>query len=844
MRCGVQGTVDYWEASVALPDRLTKSEDLHSIARVLYGADTAKIECFLSETAAKPSSASFSIPTGMLLLATPLSWPQDQAYKTFMGSQRFWTRHLQPLSVVQPKSVEVTVVGGGHSGHCIQNGNVGIDMSHFGDAEFRDGTVVLAGGCTQGDIVRCLPEGWVVAMGARPSVGMGLMLQGGIGHLTRVFGLASDNILSVSLVTSGGEDVTIDDDRLWAFRGAGTNFGVVYRMVVQAHRHSGQTWAQDEAYDTFGAELLQEYGAVCGGLCNSRSLDGFLMWASETQPQLVTSAFSLEEDCALQFPSLASRSASLIEGSGRYNMTEMFERELYMTPTFDTARVGVSVKARSYKRCLLLGTMTRSLALELEQVMDSVPSPKLSYIHLVHCGGVVKQDYRVTAFAKRDWEFAAVITGMWPDGKDCSSVVTWVDESVRTLLRFSVGVYPADLGPDDIALSRFCYGPAEVKLAQTKREFDPTLTISGFPFETKEFGACVVVTGRACAGKDYVADFACNLLAGLRVPSKVLSISEAFKREYCNATAADFDRLRRDRSYKESHRSSMQAFYAKMKSEDPSYPRRCLWRTLAEGNKGGVLFLTGVRENLADVRKACVATLVVEVTASDSAVACRGGRRVEGEGPYECDLSFDNTKEADEKLEQWCWSHLLPAVVRSVVGDLPDYPVPGIIFRDIQSVFKHRFGLKLMTEVFVRHLEDAGIEVDAVVSADAMGFTVGAALAARLCTPFIALRKAGKVPPPLHRTEYGGSFIAEKGDHYISGQLEVSHGLIPPKARVAFADDFLATGRTAEAVLQLMKQAGAEVASMLFAIELPDHGARKCLPSDVDIFSIAQFEGL
>ncbi|CAE7387877.1 unnamed protein product, partial [Symbiodinium sp. KB8] len=51
----------------------------------------------------------------------------------------------------------------------------------------------------------------------------------------------------------------------------------------------------------------------------------------------------------------------------------------------------------------------------------------------------------------------------------------------------------------------------------------------------------------------------------------------------------------------------MQAFYAKMKADDPSYPRRCLWRTLAEGNKGGVLFLTGVRENLADVRKACLA---------------------------------------------------------------------------------------------------------------------------------------------------------------------------------------------------------------------------------------------
>ncbi|OLP33674.1 hypothetical protein AK812_SmicGene48867, partial [Symbiodinium microadriaticum] len=63
MRCGVQGTVDYWEASVTLPDRLTKSEDLQSIARVLYGADTAKIDHFLSETAGKPASASFPIPT-------------------------------------------------------------------------------------------------------------------------------------------------------------------------------------------------------------------------------------------------------------------------------------------------------------------------------------------------------------------------------------------------------------------------------------------------------------------------------------------------------------------------------------------------------------------------------------------------------------------------------------------------------------------------------------------------------------------------------------------------------------------------------------------------------------
>ncbi|OLP80242.1 hypothetical protein AK812_SmicGene39368 [Symbiodinium microadriaticum] len=212
--------------------------------------------------------------------------------------------------------------------------------------------------------------------------------------------------------------------------------------------------------------------------------------------------------------------------------------DLKNQPKDGDVRAG-NLVARSYKRCLLLGTMSRALSVELEKGHTSTWS--------------IAAEWRS--------RFAAVITGMWPDGKDCSSVAP------------CVGVYPADLGPDDIALSRFCYG-----------EFDPTLTISGFPFETKEFGACVV---------DYVADFACNLLAGLGVPSNVVSISEgrmeefvgaqlprvsfraAFKREYCNSLAADFDRLRR-------------AFYAKMKADDPSYPRRCLWRTLAEGNKGGV----------------------------------------------------------------------------------------------------------------------------------------------------------------------------------------------------------------------------------------------------------------
>lgn len=151
------------------------------------------------------------------------------------------------------------------------------------------------------------------------------------------------------------------------------------------------------------------------------------------------------------------------------------------------------------------------------------------------------------------------------------------------------------------------------------------------------------------------------------------------------------------------------------------------------------------------------------------------------------------------------------AHVRSLIRDVPDYPSPGILFRDITPLLADAAGLADVIDAFARASADMG-EIDLVAGMEARGFLFGAPLAARLGVGFLPLRKAGKLPPPVERVDYELE--------YGSASIELRSGTLRAGARVLLVDDVLATGGTAAAAADLVRRGGGEVAGLAFLLEL------------------------
>ena len=165
---------------------------------------------------------------------------------------------------------------------------------------------------------------------------------------------------------------------------------------------------------------------------------------------------------------------------------------------------------------------------------------------------------------------------------------------------------------------------------------------------------------------------------------------------------------------------------------------------------------------------------------------------------------------------------------------MADFPQPGIQFRDITTLVSHAHGLSSAVE----HLSAlaADDEIAAVAGVDARGFIFGAALAVRLGTGFVALRKPGKLPVPVLSADYTLE--------YGTATLELDPTTITPGQRALLVDDLLATGGTAIAGVQLLRQAGAVVDRALFVIDLPDLGGAEVLrATGVASSALIQFSG-
>lgn len=154
---------------------------------------------------------------------------------------------------------------------------------------------------------------------------------------------------------------------------------------------------------------------------------------------------------------------------------------------------------------------------------------------------------------------------------------------------------------------------------------------------------------------------------------------------------------------------------------------------------------------------------------------------------------------------------LLAALTREV----PDFPEPGVLFRDLTPVLADDRGFAAITEA----LADQVAGVDLIAGVDARGFLLGGAIAHRLGVGVLAIRKAGKLPPPVHRCSYELE--------YGTATLEIpAQGIVLAGRRVAVIDDVLATGGTLAASHTLLTGAGADVTAAAVVLELAALGGR------------------
>ncbi len=169
--------------------------------------------------------------------------------------------------------------------------------------------------------------------------------------------------------------------------------------------------------------------------------------------------------------------------------------------------------------------------------------------------------------------------------------------------------------------------------------------------------------------------------------------------------------------------------------------------------------------------------------------------------------------------------------LEKTILNIPDFPIPGIQFKDITPIFQNP---KLYEEVIADLANFSRGKIDAVCGIESRGFLFGIAIAIALEVPFVLIRKSGKLPPP---------FVSEKYDlEYGSAEIEMREGQIKPGQRVLIHDDLLATGGTTQAAAKLLEKQGAKVSQFSFLIGLKDlKGKEKLDPFQAEVYEILTY---
>ena len=166
------------------------------------------------------------------------------------------------------------------------------------------------------------------------------------------------------------------------------------------------------------------------------------------------------------------------------------------------------------------------------------------------------------------------------------------------------------------------------------------------------------------------------------------------------------------------------------------------------------------------------------------------------------------------------------------VRSIPDFPEPGIIFRDVTSILQDADGLQLAIDSIQELLKDT--EVDLIAGTESRGFIFGMPVAYNLHKPFVPVRKKGKLPCETISQEYDLE--------YGSAEIEMHKDAVKPGQKVVVIDDLIATGGTVEAAVKMIEKLGGEVVKIIFLMELAGLKGRERL-KDYDVESVIRYEG-
>ncbi|KAF4436668.1 adenine phosphoribosyltransferase [Fusarium acutatum] len=724
---------------------------------------------------------------------------------------------VRPLDISQVQScvrwalankTSLAILGGGHSDHCLWPSVVSVDMSAFDKVHVVNPPQDVDTEC------------WIVAeaglpLGSRSSVGAGLWLQGGIGHLARHCGLAYDAIVSAVMVdVISGQVLCIgyvpeqhrspnavrherDEELLWALKGAGTNFGIVISV-------------------TFKSYTSQKFPGVSHDV------------STGLPPKTV-------------------------------DAIELFDKEMYVSKMHAGHGGG---KTSAFKRCVFLKDTARPGTMKV--LMSAARDGPTPYYHsnLVHDGKAVRDIApEDTVFGCRDWDFACVVTGVWLreyDGKRIAdAVIRWVYRVVNELLPTSKGVYSADLGPDPRVriLATKAFGPNRRRLVKLKKAFNPKnilartcpLTLSGLSQKL-----VILVTG----AHGY--------------SNRVVSISEVTRRKYAAATGADPDRLINDQHYKEQHRKSLNDFFKKKLKADPSAGDNHFLEVL-EKDASDVLFITGMTEmapgatlshlvhdaRLIDVRvQASEATRNLRRWGDENKFKATYCEEYMGtDGIYLRNFTFDNEANGDEAVMSFAHWSLVPFMrqelqnLAGMVSTVPNFSREDIDFRYVLNIAQHKGGLALCTSLLNRHFSGDWDKVDAIITSEASGYVLASPLPMKLGVPLVLIARSNKFPRPTVSVQRRSSHISS----HILGATDKARFMMDANAvrkgnKEVVVDDVLVT-KTLMAVLELLVKVGLrpEDSSVMVVAEFPFHRGRQRLWASafgrVAVQSLLVFDG-
>ncbi|KAK4231870.1 hypothetical protein QBC38DRAFT_406514 [Podospora fimiseda] len=819
----------------------------------------------------------------------------------------------RPAAVMAPAKIEqvqecvrwavkhgfgLTVLGGGHSGHCVVPHVVAIDMVSFDTVGALQGSsplIVAGAGAKTGDIIRRAMEvGLTVPLGARPSVGAGLWLQGGIGHLSRLYGLACDAIVGAVVVSVKDGRVLLignvpaqhqpegavrpenEDELLWAIKGAGTNFGVVVSvtfMAFPAERMMVRNWVLPDTQ--LGIAKVDEI--VSGKLPRSCAVDSFL-YAEKGRLNLGITMFEWmghgargiepEDNAQSDAASLVLNSLGPENDVKIMDSVQLFEADMYMTAMHGGH--GGS-KTSTFKRCIFLKNL-HQISHYLTAAMDNRPTP-LCYLHLLHGRGAIQDvPYADTAFGTRDWEFACVITGVWPRDQDgthiARSTVEWVYRTAMEALReyngsVCDGIYGADLGPDprDALLAAKAFGHNLSKLGCLKMSMDPHNVLRyscPLPGGSMEPSLVILVTGESGAGKDYCADHWVTLFREHEIQPQIarqISISDETKTLYATARRIDLSKLFHDRAYKEKHRQELTAFYQNQLQKDPKLPEKHFLNSILRARPANVILVTGLRDEypIAAFCHLVPSSRVIEVriTATKQTLISRGAKPDNIKPPFAASVptfTFNNDGQDPnlKHLNKFFTDKLYPFVsdpnvkaLPVLIRPIPSFPLPNMTFRHVLNIAQHPGGLELITSLFTSLYHIPWDNITHIIAPEAGGFIFASPLAYSLQISLIPIRKGHKLPPPTISTgKQGKSHITSCLDQETETAaeiLEMDKDVLSKdevEAKVVIIDDVLASGRTLCSVLELvinkagMKQENIRV---LVVAEFPAHKGREML---------------